>query len=121
MKIEEAIKRCNRRIKELKLHFAIDNLDLEAIKTLLEYVETMQKEFDRLEGIEDNTAMLKYELEKKDKVIDKMAAVLTRYMSTIDNKPYDLSLGANTRKMTLEEVKEYFYKRASEEDVTDGR
>lgn len=37
-----------------------------AIDTVITYVETMQKEFDRLEGIEDNTAMLKCELEKKD-------------------------------------------------------
>lgn len=43
-----------------------------------------------------------------------MAAILTRYMSTIDNKPYDLSLGANTRKMTLEEVKEYFNKKVGD-------
>lgn len=52
------------------------------------------------------------ELKKKDAVIDEMAQILTSYMSTIANEPYDLSLGPITRKMTLEEVKEYFYKKA---------
>lgn len=128
MQIEEAIKRCNRRIRELKLHFAIDNLDLEAIKILLEYVETMQKEFDRLEGIEDNTSMLKYELNEKDKIIDLIADEL-RYqkgMGQDDIFCYDMcendeGVVVCDRKNCKEHIKEYFYKRASEEDVTDGR
>lgn len=57
----------------------------------------------------DELTIVLSELEKKDKVIDEMAEILTRYMSTIDNnKPYDLSIGKATRKMTIEEVKEYF-------------
>ena len=31
--------------------------EMEAIDTVLNYIETMQSEFDRLEGIEDNTAI----------------------------------------------------------------
>ena len=86
MQIEEAIKRCNRRIKELKLYFAIDNLDLEAIETLLNYIEIMHKEFDRLEGIEDNTAMLKYELEKKDTVINEAISYIENTFELEDEK-----------------------------------
>ena len=49
------------------------NLKIEkAIEALTNYIETMQSEFDRLEGIEDNTAMLKMELEKKEAEIDKL-------------------------------------------------
>lgn len=49
------------------------NLKIEkAIEALTNYIETMQSEFDRLEGIEDNTAMLKMELEKKESEIDKL-------------------------------------------------
>lgn len=36
-------------------------------------INTMQAEFERLEDLEDNTDMLKMELEKKDKIIDFMA------------------------------------------------
>lgn len=95
MQVDEAI--------EMLIKLTKDNINLafqdeiEAVKTVLRYINTMQ-----------------LELEKKDKVIDEMAAILTRYMSTIDNKPYDLSLGVSTRKMTLEEVKEYFYKKVSD-------
>ena len=44
----------------------------EAIVTTLKYIDIMKSEFDRLEGIEDNTAMLKYELEKKDNKIKEL-------------------------------------------------
>ena len=40
-----------------------------AIDTLINYTETIHSEFDRLEGIEDNTAILEYELKGKNKRI----------------------------------------------------
>ena len=50
--------------------------DLELVLNLLEkkdtLIHTMQSEFERLEDLEDNTDMLKMELEKKD--IDKIEA-----------------------------------------------
>lgn len=63
------------------------------LDTVLNYIETMHKEFDRLEGIEDNTAMLKQELieakehnrqlavelEKKDKIINEMAKMINSH------------------------------------------
>lgn len=49
---------------------------IDDIQAVLDYIETMNKEFDRLEGIEDNTAMLKHELEKKDRIIEKLKSQL---------------------------------------------
>lgn len=46
--------------------------ELEPIKKLNIPVETLVSEFNRLEDLEDNTEMLKSELEKKDKIIDEM-------------------------------------------------
>ena len=40
-------------------------------------INTMQSEFDRLEDLEDDTDMLKFELKKKNKMIDLMAEELT--------------------------------------------
>ena len=73
-----------------------------AIDTVLNYIEIMHKEFDRLEGIEDNTAMLKHELEKKDKVIDE---ILNKF---IEGTGYYYS---EFDYMSKEEIKEYFYKK----------
>ena len=68
MQIEEAKVHC-----EWLLNAGIlSSEDEEPMKTVLNYIETMHKEFDRLEGIEDNTAMLKMELEKKEAEIDKL-------------------------------------------------
>ena len=48
------------------------NNAIETVLNLLEkkdtLIHTMQSEFERLEDLEDNTDMLKMELEKKDKV-----------------------------------------------------
>ena len=64
-KEKKAIKRCYRRINELKLNFAITNEDLNAIETLLNI------------------------LEKKDKIIDLMAKELVKahewFYSEFDN------------------------------------
>ena len=61
----------------------------EAIVTTLNYIDIMQSEFDRLEGIEDNTAMLKMELEKKEIIIELMANKLVEahswFYSEFDN------------------------------------
>lgn len=62
MEIQEAIKIIEKQQKEL-----------EPIKNLNIPVETLVSEFNRLEDLEDNTEMLKSELEKKNAVIDKMA------------------------------------------------
>ena len=40
-------------------------------------INTMQAEFDRLEDLEDDTDMLKFELKKKNKIIDLMSEDLT--------------------------------------------
>lgn len=40
---------------------------IDDIQALIDYIKIMHKEFDRLEGIEDNTAMLKKELEESKK------------------------------------------------------
>jgi len=54
--------------------------ELEKKETL---INTMQAEFERLEGIEDNTSMLKYELAKKDKIIDEMADKISSIMTGV--------------------------------------
>ena len=102
---------------------------IDDIQALIDYIETMQSEFDRLEGIEDNTAMLKKELEeskketqgiyddyqdlgkeyyklqceleKKDKVIDEMAEYIIELIKY--NNPEE--------ERNKEEIKEYFYKK----------
>lgn len=96
-------------------------LNIIADEVIGTYCIEIQKEVDCSKNCEDEDCYLNQaidtvinELEKKDKVIDEMATILTRYMSIFDNKPYDLSLGVGTRKMTVEEVKEYFYKKVSD-------
>ena len=91
---------------------------IDDIQAVLDYIETMQKEFDRLEGIEDNTAMLKMELKEKEKVIDKMA----EYISNLDIDEDICKNNITQPELCNEEgtncrhcIKEYFYKRASEE------
>ena len=59
MNDKEAIKRCYRRINELKLNFAITNEDLNAIETILNLIEKQ-----------------KAEIEKKDKEISKLKKLL---------------------------------------------
>ena len=74
MVIEEAIEYLKMRNEKYKSHkeqidlvtdiYGTENIKeyhkkQEAIDTLITYVETMHSELDRLEGIEDNTAMLK--------------------------------------------------------------
>lgn len=61
MQIEEAKKYC-KQIKDRDLWKVGYVYGSEAIETVLNCIETMQKEFDRLEGIEDNTSMLLKEL-----------------------------------------------------------
>ena len=39
-------------------------------------LDTVYAEFDRLETLEDNTAMLKQKLKEKDEIIDMMATVI---------------------------------------------
>ena len=91
MRIEEAIKKIKGKniFSSEKTETGYDYMENinEVVNILLIYVETMQKEFYRLEDIEDNTVMLKQELietkehnrqlalelKKKDKVIDEMA------------------------------------------------
>ena len=96
MEIEEAKEYLRMRNEKYKSHkeqidlaediFGTENIKeyhkkQEAIDTILNYIKTMQSEFDRLEGIEDNTSMLKYELEKKDKIIKESIPI-----SVIQNK-----------------------------------
>jgi len=58
--------------------------ELEPIKKLNIPVETLVSEFNRLEGLEDNTEMLKSELEKKDKIIDKMAELIYKKIDMLE-------------------------------------
>ena len=91
MQIEEAKQELNR-FKEEDIHLMLfENTNVselcylrESIDTVLNYIETMHSELDRLEGIEDNTAMLKYELEKKDKVIDEMDKVYSKFQAILN-------------------------------------
>lgn len=82
-----------------KLTFELENKDT--------IINTMQAEFERLEDLEDNTDMLKMELEKKDKIIDLMAKWLYED---------DTSFGYGKLKEvnTQEKIKEYFKKKVEE-------
>ena len=110
MQIEEAKQELNNLIVTLEIkHLG----GAEAIDTLITYVETMQKEFDRLEGIEDNTAMLKHELKKKDAVIDEMAKFLAQ--TDIDEaicKDIEYCTADDEYTNCYKCIKEYFYKKA---------
>lgn len=69
MQIEEAKKILSDEITALNVgHEKYEK----AVETLIYYIEMMHSELDRLEGIEDNTAMLKYEVEKKEAEIYKL-------------------------------------------------
>jgi hypothetical protein len=83
------------------------NKDLEPIKKLNIPVETLVSEFNRLEDLEDNTEMLKSELEKKDKIIDKMAERL------VEDKEWFYSEFDNYSK---EQFKDYFTNLVEKED-----
>lgn len=56
-------------------------------------IETLVSEFNRLEDLEDNTEMLKSELKKKDKIIDKMAELIEECRSNdcIESEEIDIS------------------------------
>ena len=117
MQIEEAIKRCNRRIKELKLHFAIDNLDLEAIEVVLNELDRL-KRYEELEWQEFNElAVASLKLQKKDKVIDMMAKQLSKEFFCWQGYNINCFKTEGCKKC----VKEYFFEKASEENVADGR
>lgn len=97
--------------------YEIDGRQFLAIETALNYIETMQSEFDRLEGIEDNTAMLKYELEKKDKAIDEMAEYIVPLDIDEDickDIEHCTDENNNTYKLCKDCIKEYFYKKVSD-------
>ena len=91
----------------------IDEVKGEAVKLYKELgkknilIDTMQAEFERLEDLEDNTDMLKMELEKKNKIIDLMAKWLYED---------DTSFGYGKLKEvnTQEKIKEYFIRKVEE-------
>ena len=109
MQIEEATEIMNNFIKDTpKLPFeCLMNKEVEAVETLINYVETMHSELDRLEGIEDNTAMLKMELEKKDKVIDEMAKDILHDRNEWVEFDFE-------KYKDIEEVKEEYYEKVSD-------
>ena len=76
-RIKHLIERCN----ECKLNACITCditwSEVQAIDKLYTLFNTMEAEFNRLEELEDNTDMLKMELEKKNKIINLMAEQLT--------------------------------------------
>ena len=72
----------NKKIIELKkieeAHRETNGELREELKKKEEYIHTMQAEFDRLEGIEDNTAMLKYEKEQLEKSLCEHDEIIAR-------------------------------------------
>lgn len=128
MNIEEAIKKIKGKniFSSEKTETGYDYMENinEVINILLIYVDTMHKEFDRLEGIEDNTSMLKQELietkehnrqlalelKKKNKVIDEMAEYITN--SDVDEDICkNIEHCASDKKLCRDCIKEYFYKK----------
>ena len=79
MQIEKALERCNELIKETHSCW-IGITNQVAIKALIDYTETMHKEFERLEDllikqqeeVEKYTHSLEKKLEKKDKYIKEL-------------------------------------------------
>ncbi len=105
-----------------------------AIDTLITYVETMHSELDRLEGIEDNTAMLMQELTEQKVANNELNGVLIHFKAVInemakyinneesgniydlvctrecENEKCRMSEGDN-KYQELDCIKEYFYKK----------
>lgn len=105
-KEKKAIKRCYRRINELKLNFAITNEDLNTIETILNLIENQ-----------------KAEIEKKDKMIDLMAEdkyeninmlQMANIGKEINYDPTKLFSGIPDEEV-IKIIKQYFEKK-SEED-----
>ena len=73
-------------------------------------INTMQAEFDRLEDLEDDTDMLKFELKKKDKIIEYMANFIN------NNTPYtkDTRILENERGVRNTKYTEQFFERKVE-------
>lgn len=100
-------------VGETRIDLMIDDV-IRELQTQQEEIEkkdtlinTMQAEFERLEDLEDNTDMLKLQLQKKDKIIDEMAGQLVRahgwFYSQFDN-------------YTKEDFKEYFINKVEKEN-----
>lgn len=93
---------------------------IDDIQALIDYIETMQSEFDRLEGIEDNTAMLKYELEKKDKQLQEKQNIINK-LSRECQKNFDLAMETEIERITankaIDNMAEYISKLDIEEDI----
>ena len=118
MQIEEAIKKIKGKniFSSEKTETGYDYMENinEVVNILLIYVETMQKEFYRLEDIEDNTTMLKYEIEKKDNVIHMMVGWLYA-------EDTGFGYGALKDINTPEKIEEYFYKKVGKENDAVGK
>lgn len=177
MNIEEAIKKIKGKniFSSEKTETGYDYMENinEVVNILLIYVNTMQKEFDRLEGIEDNTSILKqelietkehnrqlgleivrlnnrckkldreaqsyleemvgdeglkertikgleFEIEQKDKIIDLLANDLRYYEGMGQNDLFCLDTCNRCeycdKELCKERIKEFYMKKASEED-----
>ncbi len=104
---------------------------LKALEIVTNYIETMHSEFDRLEGIEDNTAMLKMELEEQTEANKELNKVIITYKAMINEMADTLKWSLNNGpgfipstictcegdikkckdKICEECIKEYFYKK----------
>ena len=75
-------------VKKPDIIKVIDYKEIQAIETVLNYIDIMHKELDRLEGIEDNTAMLKEEMKKfaQDNVLLSIENMNSIPISVIQNK-----------------------------------
>ena len=123
MQIEEAIREVDR-FKEEDIHLMLfENTNVselcylrEAIDTVLNYIETMQSEFDRLEGIEDNAAMLKKELEEQTESNKELNKVLIHFKAVINEMAGALLVRQVIFKegASREDIKEYFSKKVEE-------
>lgn len=97
------------------------NKDINAIETVLNLLEkkdalinTMQAEFERLENLEDNTDMLKLELEKKDKIINEMAPRVYLLKEEREEMKKDIYNNVN-HKGFADFVKRYFERKVEED------
>ena len=80
----------------------------EAIETVINYVKMMQSELDRLEGIEDNTSMLKQELEEQKEANKELNKVLIHFKAVINEMAECINSLGWSDLDNNEEIKEYF-------------
>lgn len=109
---QEEIEDCKKCVLRDEVHNYIE--EIEKKDTL---INTMQAEFERLEDLEDNTDMLKLQLQKKDKIIDEIAGEIIRILYYCDGKvgKYKTPYVEESISKTHENIKEYFINKVEKE------